>query len=38
MQAVKADDVEIPLFLWNKWIKAPGVTKERRDAQEEGMH
>jgi len=31
-KAVKADDAEIPLFLWNNRIKAPGVTKERRDA------
>ena len=30
-KAVKADDAEIPLFLWNNRIKAPGVTKERRD-------
>ena len=30
-KAVKADNAEIPLFLWNNWIKAPGVTKERRD-------
>ena len=30
-KTVKADDAEIPLFLWNNRIKAPGVTKERRD-------
>ena len=31
-KAVKADDAEITLFLWNNRIEAPGVTKERRDA------
>ena len=31
-KAVKADDAEMPLFLWNNQIKAPGVTTERRDA------
>ncbi len=30
-KAVEADDAEIPLFLWNNRIKAPGVTTERRD-------
>jgi hypothetical protein len=31
-KAVKADDGEIPLFLWNNWIKAPGVPEARKDA------
>ncbi len=31
-KAVKADDAEIPLFLWNNRIKAPGVTAKKRDA------
>ena len=30
-RAVKADDVEIPIHLWNDHVKAPGVSKERRD-------
>ena len=31
-KAVKADDMEVPLHLWNKRIRSPGVTREKRDA------
>ncbi len=31
-KAVKADDAEVPIYLWNEWIIAPGVTQEERDA------
>jgi len=30
-RAVKADDAEIPIHLWNDRVRAPGVSKERRD-------
>ncbi len=30
-KAVKADDAEIPIHLWNDRVKAPGISKERRD-------
>jgi len=29
-RAVKADDVEIPIHLWNDRVKAPVISKERR--------
>ncbi len=31
-KAIKADDAEVPLHLWNERIRAPGVTQEKRDA------
>jgi hypothetical protein len=31
-KAVKADDPEVLIYLWNKRIIAPGVTQEQRDA------
>ena len=30
-RAVKSDDAEIPIHLWNDRVRAPGVSKERRD-------
>ena len=30
-RAVRADDAEIPIHLWNDRVRAPGVSKERRD-------
>ena len=30
-RAVNADDAEIPIHLWNDCVKAPGISKERRD-------
>ena len=38
VRAVKADDVEIPIHLWNDRLKAPGVSKERRDKALVGLH
>ncbi len=32
VKAVKADDAEIPLFLWNNRVEAPGIPEARRDA------
>ncbi len=31
-KAVKADDAEIPVYLWNDRVKSPGITQERQDA------
>ena len=31
-KAVKADNAEISIYLWNKRIIAPSVTQEQRDA------
>jgi len=31
-KAVKADDVDIPVHLWNDRVKAPGISKEKQDA------
>ena len=31
-KVVKADDAEIPLFLWNNRVEAPGIPEARRDA------
>jgi hypothetical protein len=31
-KAVKADDAEVPLHLWNKRTRSPGVTREKQDA------
>jgi len=31
-KAVKADDADIPVHLWNDRFKAPGISKEKRDA------
>ncbi len=31
-KAVKADDAEVPLHLWNERIRSPGVLREKRDA------
>jgi hypothetical protein len=31
-KAVKADDAEVPLHLWNERIRDPGVTQEKHDA------
>jgi hypothetical protein len=28
---VKADDTDIPVHLWNDMVKAPGISKEKRD-------
>jgi hypothetical protein len=28
-KAVKADDAEIPVHLWNDRVKAPGTSKEK---------
>jgi hypothetical protein len=30
-KAVKADDAEIPIHLWNDRVRAPGISKEKRD-------
>ncbi len=32
-KAVKADDAEIPVYLWNNRVKSPGITQERQDAE-----
>jgi hypothetical protein len=31
-KAVKADDANIPVYLWNDRIRSPGITKDKRDA------
>jgi hypothetical protein len=31
-KAVKADNAKIPVHLWNDRVKAPGISKEKRDA------
>ena len=31
-KAVKSDDTEIPVYLWNDRIRSPGMSKETRDA------
>ena len=31
-KAVKSDDVEIPVYLWNDRIRSPGMSKETQDA------
>jgi hypothetical protein len=31
-KVVKADNAEIPLFLWNNCVEAPGIPEARRDA------
>jgi hypothetical protein len=31
-KAVKADDAEVPLHLWNERIRSPGITREKQDA------
>lgn len=31
-KAVKADNAEIPVYLWNARGKSPGITQERQDA------
>ena len=28
---MKADDADIPTYLWNDRVKAPGISKEKRD-------
>jgi hypothetical protein len=37
-KAVKADDAEIPIHLWNDRVKAPGISKEKRDNALVGLH
>ena len=36
-KAVKADDADIPVHLWNDRVKAPGTSKENRDAALTGL-
>jgi hypothetical protein len=36
-KAVKADDAEIPLYLWNDRIRVQGITNETRDAMLTGL-
>ncbi len=36
-KAVKADDANIPVHLWNDRVKAPGISKEKRDAAMTGF-
>jgi hypothetical protein len=36
-KAVKADDAEIPVNLWNDRVKAPGISKEKQDAMLTGF-
>ncbi len=31
-KAVKSDDAEIPVYLWNDRIRSPGMSQEKRDA------
>ncbi len=31
-KAVKADDANIPVYLWNDRIRSPGITKDKCDA------
>jgi hypothetical protein len=28
-KAVKVDDADVPIYLWNDWVRAPGITIER---------
>jgi hypothetical protein len=30
-KAVKLDEANVPAYLWNNWVRAPGTTIERRD-------
>jgi len=30
-KAVKADDADVPVYLWNDWVKVSGVPEEQRD-------
>jgi hypothetical protein len=35
--AVKADNAEVPVYLWNDRIRLEGTPKERRDAALNGL-
>jgi len=37
-RAVKVDDAGIPIHLWNDRVKAPDISKERRDKALVGLH
>ena len=37
-RAVKADDTEVPIHLWNDRVRVLGVSKERRDKALVGLH
>ncbi len=37
-KAVKADDAEVPVHLWNNQIRVPGVPEEQRDIALNALH